>query len=240
MVIGDVHARPAALLSLLSAVGVIDRRGRRQGRWFVVQVGDLLDRRGSAQANLQTARLAAQTLDVVLAGNHESGMLAEPGCAHGRALATLGSRGWPHAAAACGDWLVTHAGVHPALARELPSDARNCCDEINRRWQRRLGGRGDDLFHAVGPARGGDSAFGGILWLHTDEWPSKATTPWGQVIGHVPRTEPELLPGPRWAIDLGGRKGRLAALVRARSDESWRPVVVREPSDAARPIAAAA
>jgi hypothetical protein len=134
MVIADVHARADVPLSLLGAACVVDRRGRRRGRWFVVQLGDLLDRHASVAANLQTAQLAAQTIDVVLAGNHESRMFAEPDPAHGQALTTLAAQGWPHAAAVCGNWLVTQAGVHPALRAELPTDARECGEEINHRW----------------------------------------------------------------------------------------------------------
>jgi len=239
-VIGDVHARPAALRSLLSAVGVLDPRGRRRRSWSVVQLGDLLDRHASPEANLETAQLAADTIDIVLAGNHESQMLADP-ASHGRSLATLATRGWPHAAAACGDWLVTHAGVHPLPARDLPSDARDCADEINHRWHSQRRRRGDDLFHAVGPGRGGAAAFGGIFWLHADEWPRDAATPWGQITGHVPQPEPRLRPGPCWAIDLGGRRGRLAALVRPPGAKRWRPVVVSEPvADAAHGAAARA
>jgi hypothetical protein len=240
MVIADVHARAESLLSLLCAAGVVDRHGRRRGRWSVVQLGDLLDRHASVEANLQTARLAAGTIDVVLAGNHESRMFAERGSAHGRALATLATQGWPHAAAACGDWLVTHAGVHPRLAPELPSDARECAEELNHRWHVRGCGRGDDLFHAIGPARGGPAAFGGILWLHGDEWPRTRISPWAQITGHVPQDEPRLRPGPRWAIDLGGHRGRLAGLVRAPGDRSWRPIVVRARGAERIPIVALA
>ena len=239
VVIGDVHARPLALLSLLRAVGVIDRRGRRRGRWLVVQLGDLLDRHASVEANLETAQLAAETVDVVLAGNHEARMLAEPASPHGPALATLAAQGWPHAASACGGWLVTHAGVHPVFARELPRDAEECAGELNHRWHSRACGGGEELFHAVGPARGGEAPFGGILWLHADELPREPTLPWGQIVGHVPHGEPRLRPGPCWAIDLGGRRGRLAALVRPGGDLAWRPVVARERAGAL-PVAAAA
>jgi hypothetical protein len=101
IVIGDVHARPVALRSLLRRVGVLDRVGRRDRSWLVVQLGDLLDRRASVEANLETARLAVEAVDVVLAGNHEAEMLAAPGCGRGPSLATPASQGWPHAAAAC-------------------------------------------------------------------------------------------------------------------------------------------
>src|ERR1044072_1195988 len=84
IVIGDVHARPGALRSLLRAVGLLDPSEGERRAWRVAQLGDLLDRHASPEANLETARLAAGSIDVVLAGNHESRMLAEGGRASGR------------------------------------------------------------------------------------------------------------------------------------------------------------
>jgi len=219
---------------LLRAVGALDERGRRTRECWVVQIGDLLDRRASERANLATARLAATAVDVVLAGNHELQMLGEPAGGSRAALATLAASGWPHAAFAFRDWLVTHAGVHPDLARGLPPVATECAAEINDRWHRR--GPGDDvdpLFDWRGPARGGHAPCGGIFWSHPAEWgrtPKKA--PWGQVTGHVPQPEPRRLPGRRWAIDLGARGGRLAALVRSSAGSRWRPLVVQGAGDA--------
>ena len=233
LVIGDVHARADALATLLHEVGAVDERGRRRRGWWIVQVGDLLDRRATPEANLATARLAQDTLDVVLVGNHEACMLADASSPHGAALAALATHGWPHAAAACGDWLVTHAGMHPELARSLPPDALDCAQAINDRWNRRPRGRLEDpVFAWVGPARGGDAPHGGIIWMHRDEWPRKGSTPWGQIVGHVPQRKPRLLAGPRWAIDVGAREGRLGALVRKSGAPRWRPVVVEAGRDA--------
>src|SRR5215470_6183739 len=111
VVIGDVHARAELLRAVLREAGVLDARGRRREDAWVVQVGDLLDRRASVESNMAAARLAADTVDVVLAGNHEARMLDSG--VQGPALALLATRGWPHAAAASGGWLITHAGVHP-------------------------------------------------------------------------------------------------------------------------------
>jgi len=228
VVIGDVHARPEALRTLLRAVGAVDRDGRRNRECWVVQIGDLLDRRATLRANLATARLAASAVDVVLAGNHEAQMLSDPTGAGGAALATLAARGWPHAAFACGAWLVTHAGVHPELARDLPDVAPECAAEINDRWHRRgPGDHTDPLFDWRGPARGGAAPCGGIFWMHPTEWDAARKAPWGQIIGHVPQPQPSLLSGRRWAIDLRAREGRLAALVRAAPQASWRAVVVQ-------------
>lgn len=230
VIIGDVHARPDALFSLLRDVGVLDARGRRRRNGWVVQVGDLLDRRATPEENLATAQLAAEALDVVLVGNHEWRLLNEADSDHGCALATLANQGWPHAAAASHGWLVTHAGVHPLLAEDLPRDPADCAAEINHRWHRDLRQRErDPLFSWVGPGRGGPDPCGGIFWMHSAEWPKGAAAPWGQIAGHVPRREPKLLDGPRWAIDVrcSGRSERLAAVVRPEGADGWRPVVVK-------------
>jgi hypothetical protein len=230
VVVGDVHARSGALRALLEAAGVLDARGRRESSAWVVQLGDLLDRRATPEANLETARVAAESVDLVLAGNHEARLLEAGGGTHGAALATLATRGWPHAAAAAGDWLVTHAGVHPAFARDLPELADECAAEINDRWHRSAA---DPLFDWIGPARGGDAPYGGIFWLDEEEWPPRGDGPWPQISGHVPQRRPGLFARRRWAIDVG-RGGRLAALVRSRADEPWRPLVVAAPQRRAR------
>ena len=218
VVIGDVHARAELLRAVLGACGVLDGRGRRREDAWVVQVGDLLDRRASLDSNVAVASLAADAIDVVLAGNHEARML-EAG-SHGAALALLATRGWPHAAAASGGWLITHAGVHPELAPSLPTDVYECVAEVNDRWHR---GGGDPLFDWIGPARGGGAPHGGLLWLGAGEWPRDLGSPWPQISGHVPQREPRLLSPGRWSIDVGGR-GRLGALVRS-GGGAWRPVV---------------
>ena len=221
IVIGDVHARRGVLAGLLQELGVIDEDGRRRERAWVVQLGDLLDKHADPEDNLQTARLAAAAIDVVLAGNHEAALMEAE--AHG-ALAVLATRGWPHAAHALGDWLITHAGVHPAFAADLPAPAAECAAEINDRWHRHAR---DPLFDWVGPERGGPDPHGGLFRLQTAEWPRGVPSPWLQISGHVPQDEPRRLGPRRWAIDLGGRGNRLAALVRTRRDEPWRPVVAQ-------------
>ena len=229
IVIGDVHARPDLLRALLDGLGVLNGSGRRRRGFWIVQVGDLLDRRASPECNQRTARLAIETLDVVLAGNHEVDLLNGKGCAHGAALATLALRGWPYAAAEAGGWLITHAGVHPGLSHGLARQAKDCAAEINDRWHRRTpGGLSDPLFDWVGPARRGVSPYGGLFWGDAGEWPPDGSTPWGQICGHVPQARPRLLPGPRWLIDLGTDQPRLAGLVR-RKTGGWRPVIARLP-----------
>ncbi len=226
--IGDVHARADLLCALLRTIGAVDSRGRRYGGFWVVQVGDLLDRNASPAANLATARLAARAMDVVLAGNHEAEMLAERGSVNGAALATLAGRGWPQAAAAVGGWLVTHAGVHPELTLALAPRAEDCVAEINDRWHRRPRNLvSDPLFDWVGGAKGGKAPYGGLFWRSEREWPPDGRTSWGQICGHAPQPRPRLLPGPRWLIDVGARASRLAALVRTSRGGAWSPVVVR-------------
>jgi hypothetical protein len=241
IVIGDVHARPELLHKLLTRLGVLDSRDRRRNGFWIVQVGDLLDRRATPNENLITARLAVEVLDVVLAGNHEVEMLASRRPAHGAALATLAARGWPQAAAEVCGWLVSHAGVHPELTHGLPDGADECAAEINDRWHRRAPeGIADPLFDWVGPARGGVSPYGGLFWSAGSEWPPRGRTAWGQICGHAPQSRPRLVAGPRWLIDVGGRGSRLAAVVRSHRSRDWAPFMTRLPSTraaAARPVA---
>jgi hypothetical protein len=228
IVIGDVHARADVLRALLGTLGVLDSRDRRREGFWIVQVGDLLDRHAAPAANLRTARLAVEALDVVLAGNHEASLLADRRSAHGAALATLAARGWPQAAAELGGWVVTHAGIHPELTHGLPSDAEETVAEVNDRWHRRSpAGGGDPLFDWVGPARGGVAPYGGVFWAGGSEWPPDGRTPWAQICGHMPQPRPRLLPGPRWLIDVGGEGPRLAALIRRKPGGNWTPLVVR-------------
>lgn len=228
VVIGDVHAQADLLRAMLAAIGALDAGGRRRKGFWIVQVGDLLDRRAKPEANLRTARLAVDQLDVVVVGNHEAEMLAANGSPHGASLATLAARGWPHAAAEVGGWVVTHAGVHPELSHGLPGDASECAAEINDLWHRRASKHlRDPLFDWVGPARGGVSPYGGVFWRSDSEWPPDGRTPWGQICGHAPQARPRLLPGPRWLIDVGADGGRLAALVRRPRASAWSPVMVR-------------
>jgi hypothetical protein len=228
IVIGDVHARAELLHRLLIQLGVLDSRHRRRQGFWIVQVGDLLDRRATPDENLITARLAVGALDVVLAGNHELEMLAGRGSTHGAALATLAARGWPHAAAEVAGWLVSHAGVHPELTHDLPDRADECAAEINDRWhQRAPEGIADPLFDWVGPARGGISPYGGLFWSAGSEWPPSGRTAWGQICGHAPQPRPRLVAGPRWLIDVGARGSRLAALVRGHRSRDWAPFMTR-------------
>lgn len=228
VVVGDVHGRVDLLRALLRALGALDSHEHRRRGFWIVQVGDLLDRRASREANLEVARLAVESLDVVLAGNHEVEMLTEPTTEHGAALSALASRGWPHAAAALSGWLVTHAGVHPELTHGLPRRAEECVAEINDRWHRRSRNSGcDPLFDWVGPAKGGVAPYGGLFWRGDSEWPPGGRTPWGQICGHAPQPRPRLLAGPRWLIDVGAGGSRLAALVRRGPAAQWSPWVVR-------------
>jgi hypothetical protein len=47
VVVGDVHGRSEALRRLLGAVGTLDADGARNPDCWIVQLGDLLDRRAS-------------------------------------------------------------------------------------------------------------------------------------------------------------------------------------------------
>lgn len=76
------------------------------------------------------------------------------------------------AAATVDGLLLNHAGLHPAFTRtaSLPVDVSDRARELSLRFAERFtSGHRDPLFDAAGPARGGQSAIGGIFWLDWHE-----------------------------------------------------------------------
>jgi hypothetical protein len=59
-----VHGGAELLRALLGALDALDSHGHRRNGFWIVQVGDLLDRHAPREANLAAARLAAEALDV--------------------------------------------------------------------------------------------------------------------------------------------------------------------------------
>jgi len=92
-----------------------------------------------------------------------------------------------------GNWLFSHAGLHPDMLPPLNSDdgEPNVCDALATACARatralELGGR-HPLFRA-GLARGGKQAVGGIVWL---DWHSEFVPfHFHQVVGHTPVSRP--------------------------------------------------
>ena len=87
-----------------------------------------------------------------------------------RCAGTLATRSWPHAAACCGDWLVTHAGVHPSLRCAAAAGGRVRRGDQRSLASPRAGGlrRSTVRLDRAGPRR--HAPHGGIFWTHPVEW----------------------------------------------------------------------
>jgi hypothetical protein len=90
-----------------------------------------------------------------------------------------------------GNWLLTHAGIHPSHLRsrdmsfdeitEFLKEESITCDEVSKNG-------GNHWFNHSGMCRGGGSAFGGLLWLDFDrEFEPLPNV--NQLVGHTPSSK---------------------------------------------------
>jgi hypothetical protein len=251
VVIGDVHGDHVLLERLLLELGVVDARGARAPGFFVVALGDVAHLGHRTRAgDAATLSIARETCDVVLMGNHElfhahrleygffAGMHFELRADVSAALEALLSDGQLVAAWCLDGMLITHAGVHPDYADGLADDPCEAAAEINRRFERHVSERNDDvLFAAVGGVRGSEPRPGGIFWADLSEIESQADRlRWPQIVGHTPQPaglEARRVAGDLWVCDAGAAlSGRLAALVKRPGESAWQPYVVsRRPGE---------
>lgn len=247
VVVGDVHG-DLLLETLLADIGVLDSQGRRNDGFYVVQLGDLVHLGHDAfHRDAHVIEIVLRGgVDRVLLGNHEAfhayGMLCgQFSGMHGRlipevehGLRRLKDSGHLHPAWEIDGWLITHAGVHPSYASQLPRCARDAAHAINRCFFGYLQeGRRPSLplFEAVGPVRGNEDRPGGLLWADDQEIIRHAgTLRWPQIIGHSPQPygieanqpAPDL-----WICDAGAAlSGRLAALVKPGAAAGWQPHII--------------
>lgn len=103
-----------------------------------------------------------------------------------------------------GNWLFSHAGLHPDIfsalhkESEIPFDEKNAVEKLNGSiLDAEIALELEDYhpFYAVGRARGGMSVAGGLTWL---DW-NKEFVPFvfNQVVGHTPTREPRVIHGNR-------------------------------------------
>jgi Calcineurin-like phosphoesterase len=246
VVIGDVHGDHALLERLLRELDVLDESGRRTDGFFVLALGDVAHLGHQTRlADVKALSLARRACEVVLTGNHElfhahgleygffQGMHLELEPEVREALDELLSDHQMIAAWCIDGILITHAGIHPRYAIELPDDAYAAAAAINLRFKRHLADGNDDaLFAAVGGVRGPESRPGGIFWADLSELESHAEElRWPQIVGHTPQAagfEARRVADNLWVCDAGAAlSGRLAALVRRPGRSDWEAVVVR-------------
>jgi len=196
-VIGDVHGHHDRLLELLNRAGI------RQGdNTPIVQLGDLgqfsLDTREDDLRCWQVARAWGMT---VLWGNHDRAVVDE---------VSHGFRGYspplsetidvmrevaPKLCAVVGDYLLTHAGLHPVWG--VGNHAVEAMLRIMNQYS-----HGDvAIVDSISRRRGGDGSCGGILWRDDGE-PLDTSIP--QVYGH---TRGDIRRhGRSWCIDVASRE----------------------------------
>lgn len=213
--LGDLHGSLEAFRTILTRAELIEGDSWRAGRTILVQLGDVIDRGPDSVetyeflAALQGRARKGKGEVVRLLGNHEVALLEglydftnvpEPE-ALARRIGEDVLAGKVNAAFAHGGWLFTHAGIGYPLLQRIRGEMRASGDRPERFTLKRLAtylnaklqkavreeDYSDRIF-AVGEARGGDEATGGIFWADYDEElhaPSRAPR-FHQVFGHTP------------------------------------------------------
>lgn len=243
VIVGDVHGRKEPFLKVLKRAGAIDENGVRIEGVKVIQLGDLLDL-GYMNAEADFYEWAKPYIDVQCVGNHELPAFAPNAEAvafngwadRDRDAEILVKRDFREgrfvAAAHVGDWLLTHAGLHPMFMQEGSRLANlDTAEQISEALNGMFINSPDHMiFNAIGAQRGGRALYGGIFWNDitdlVDSYQSFADVP--QICGHSSYcTTGEQVPGLLWCIDT---RGGCAALVTDDDGQTFELIVEeREP-----------
>ena len=240
VIIGDVHGRLEPFMALLKKAGAIDEHGQRIEGVTVIQMGDILDL-GYFNHEADFYTKTRHLIDVQMIGNHEWPAFAPNSGAvqfngwddRDRDAEILVKRDFREgrfvAAHHVGDWLLVHAGLHPAMqaAAGLTGTAEDIANSLNELL---LNDPSNTIFNAIGERRGGGAKFGGIFWNDITDL-NEAYANGGevkQVCGHSSYGETgEQVEDTLWMIDT---KGGCAALVTDDDGKTFELIVEnREP-----------
>jgi hypothetical protein len=236
VILGDLHGRRDHAEALLRAAGAIDETGRRIEGIRTLSVGDVVSL-GYDQDEIDFLEWIWPHLDDVVWGNHElhhvwhnqsdmaftgAGRETDPETdavifEHGadpEAVQFIRDRKSELiAATSVGDWLITHAGLHPRYQQayvRAEATAADIADDLQGRFERcwneglPFGAAYDDVITRT------SHADGGIFWLRADNLEDAYQLPSAegcvaQVFGHTPYAGPELMIGEQlWCIDGTG------------------------------------
>lgn len=225
-----MHARKKHVATVLHRAGVMDIHGNRIGNVRVTSLGDVVSL-GYDEPEADFLRWVDKFIDEWLVGNHEAfhlcphpelwfagsdgvsyldfnGKEVFPGTADPEAVKIIqewSRQGRYKAASQCGPWLLSHAGLRPALQkfyREHGAELPDIVDDLNHRWKSCVATPGlNDQFITNGMA-----SAGGILW-HRFQYlrAGYAKTHMPQIVGHSSDCGPNLWrTGNLWCIDSEG------------------------------------
>lgn len=249
IVVGDLHGDWQGLMAILRATGAIGADGARLPDTEVIQLGDLIHGGGlplrEGVDDRRCAELALRLCDTLLIGNHElphlwpdAGFLRFHGqrpIAETLREVLLGAYRDGRLVPACAHdgWLLTHAGLHPAMGRgyaefSAGATAPAVAEDIRRYFAARIPPAPLPLalFDAVARSRGGRDEEGGIFWCDFSELMA-AGSAIPQIVGHTPQPGGYARTGNLWCVDAGAAlSGLVSAIVRDEAGGEWRPVVV--------------
>lgn len=242
--LGDVQGEHDAFFDALAEAGADRVNGNPDDGCHIIQVGDLLHL-GADIAEYDFMLEAENIIDEQLIGNHEFQALGGPltnsyfDCDKKAAnlLPVRVRMGKWKAATSVGDWLITHAGLHPFFQEELieqndgePLNASEFAHAINERFANYRATKKnsylyDGLFDAIDSMRGGYGNQGGIFWAHITYLvalysANDADTFVKQIVGHSPVTFPKQVHEDIWDVDCGRGVGML---VSEDNGETWVP-----------------
>lgn len=239
-VVSDLHGDLAGFLGLLRMIGATNREDVKQPGWKIIQLGDLVHNGADYYRDHNILEPALELCDLVLMGNHEypefggrtfGGYDYDPITHH--ALKSARANGHLLAATSVGDWLLTHAGLHPNYLRAkyggFKRPASELANELNLRFEKRMeDGSKVNEFDAAGWLRtwGRDRSTGGIFWLDFRElrkgYEDNPACQLKQIVGHTPQQTPVLAGELLYCNDVGAAiSGRVSALVTEDEGKTW-------------------
>ncbi|HEY8598227.1 MAG TPA: metallophosphoesterase [Thermomicrobiales bacterium] len=245
IVIGDIHGDATGLANILEATGAVEG-GTRVPETRVIQLGDLIHGgtpRGAMRYGVndhEALLLGLHYCDTILIGNHELPHVwpdagfptfggQQPIAPKIRAaLLAAYDAGQVTSATSVGDWLLTHAGLHPEFMGEGDSPAKSWAHSLRDAFRRQLlTDRPFYHFKWVGPRRGGPDKHGGIFWCDWRELTAPGViSPIPQIVGHSPQEAGYAQHFNLWCVDAGAAlSGRVAALVSDDDGGTWTPII---------------
>lgn len=257
LILADMHGRRSHVANVLRKAGAI-RNGVKNPDVKVTSLGDVVSL-GYDEPEAEFLEWVDPLVDEWLVGNHEAYALCphaslyfygfdgqpyknargeEVECGHADPAAVATIRRWHDegrykVASTCGPWLLTHAGLRPALQRyyrEHEAELPDIAHDLNRRWRSCAAQPGmDDEF-----ITDGSEHRGGILWQrfqHLRAGYQRTHLP--QIVGHSANCGPSLWrTGNLWCLDT---EGGCAGLYTEDDGQTFR-LIVSLPGDSVKPI----